>query len=76
MKYQTVPCVRSLLSSGSQLPCFRSGAATVQALRNRFHLNLTDDQLKTHMDSLVEASMNSLSTKLYDGFQYYTNGIL
>ena len=29
-----------------------------------------------HVDTMVEQSINSLTTKLYDGFQYLTNGIL
>lgn len=65
-----------IMSSGSQLPCFKSGSSTVQALRNRFHLNLTEDQLCLLIDKLVESSLHSLSTRLYDGFQYFTNGIL
>jgi phosphatidylinositol 4-kinase len=64
------------LISGSQLPCFKSGAATVQGLKNRFHLNLTEEQLQLLVENLVETSIHSLSTKLYDGFQYLTNGIL
>lgn len=68
-------CPLSLIP-GSQLPCFKSGAATVQGLRNRFHLNQTEEQLQLLVDGLVESSIHSLSTKLYDGFQYITNGIL
>lgn len=64
-----------IMRSGSQLPCFKSGAATVQCLKNRFHLNLTEEQLQLLVDNLVESSIHSLSTKLYDGFQYLTNGI-
>ena len=33
-------------------------------------------QLQLLVDNMVESSMNSLTTKLYDGFQYLTNGIL
>jgi phosphatidylinositol kinase/protein kinase (PI-3 family) len=69
-------CLLWHVISGSQLPCFKSGAATVQGLKNRFHLNLTEEQLQLLVDSLVESSIHSLSTKLYDGFQYLTNGIL
>ena len=39
-------------------------------------MNLTEDQLHAHVDMMVEQSINSLTTKLYDGFQYLTNGIL
>lgn len=65
-----------IMRSGSQLPCFTSNAATVQSMKQRFHLNLTEDQLHALVDSMVEQSINSLTTKLYDGFQYLTNGIL
>lgn len=62
--------------AAAQLPCFKNGAATVQNLKNRFHINMTDEQLQLEVDRMVEGSIHSLSTKLYDGFQYLTNGIL
>ncbi|CAH1114373.1 unnamed protein product [Psylliodes chrysocephalus] len=65
-----------IMRSGSQLPCFKSGASTVQNLKNRFHMNMTEEQLRLEVNRLVEGSIHSLSTKLYDGFQYFTNGIL
>ncbi|XP_044262137.1 phosphatidylinositol 4-kinase beta [Tribolium madens] len=70
-----VPLVE-IMRSGSQLPCFKSGAATVQNLKNRFHMNMTEEQLQLEVNRMVEVSIHSLSTKLYDGFQYFTNGIL
>lgn len=48
----------------------------MKALKDRFHLNLTEEQLQLLVDNLVESSLNSITTKLYDGFQYITNGIL
>jgi len=65
-----------IMQTGSQLPCFRSGPSTLRAMRDRFHMNLTEEQLQLLVDSMVESSMHSLTTKLYDGFQYLTNGIL
>ncbi|XP_012271347.1 phosphatidylinositol 4-kinase beta [Orussus abietinus] len=66
-----------IMLSGSQLPCFRSGgAATIQCLKNRFHLTLTEDQLRRHVEDLVEGSIHSWSTKLYDRYQYFANGTL
>ncbi|CAG9765302.1 unnamed protein product [Ceutorhynchus assimilis] len=65
-----------VMRSGNQLPCFKSGAPTVQNLRNRFHMNMTEEQLQLEVNRMVEGSIHSLSTKLYDGFQYFTNGIL
>ena len=61
---------------GSQLPCFTSSSSTVQSMKNRFHMNLTEEQLHALVDTMVTQSINSLTTKLYDGFQYFTNGIL
>jgi len=61
--------------SGSQLPCFRNGYFSVSALRERFHMRLTEEQVELLVNSMIESSMNSLTTKLYDGFQYFTNGI-
>lgn len=76
----TIPiCLFSnqLFSSGSQLPCFKNGcSATVRNLRNRFHMNLTEQELERKVEQLIQDSLNSLSTKLYDGYQYLTNGIL
>jgi len=65
-----------ILFSGSQLQCFSKGVGTIRALKERFHLNLTEEQLQLLVDHMVESSLNSLTTKLYDGFQYFTNGIL
>ncbi|XP_011503773.1 PREDICTED: phosphatidylinositol 4-kinase beta [Ceratosolen solmsi marchali] len=66
-----------IMVSGSQLPCFRNGgASTVQGLKNRCHLTLTEDQLRKHVDYLVEGSLHSWSTKLYDRYQYFANGTL
>ncbi|XP_070534523.1 phosphatidylinositol 4-kinase beta-like isoform X2 [Ptychodera flava] len=60
----------------AQLPCFKQGASTVRAMRERFHMNLTEEQLQLMVENMVESSMHSLTTKIYDGFQYLTNGIL
>ncbi|XP_078584761.1 phosphatidylinositol 4-kinase beta-like [Branchiostoma floridae x Branchiostoma japonicum] len=64
-----------IMQTGSQLPCFKNGVSTVRGLRDRFHMNLTEEQLQLYVDSMVESSIHSLTTKLYDGFQYITNGI-
>lgn len=65
-----------IMQSSSQLPCFKNGASAIKALRDRFHLGLTEEQLQLLVDTMVETSMHSITTKLYDGFQYLTNGIL
>nr|XP_012780437.2 phosphatidylinositol 4-kinase beta [Maylandia zebra] len=64
-----------IMQQGSQLPCFH-GSSTMRALKERFHMSLTEEQLQLLIDQLVDGSMRSLTTKLYDGFQYLTNGIM
>lgn len=63
-----------IMQHGSQLNCFSKGNVTA-GLRDRFHLNKTDEQLKLNVETMVETSLNSLTTRVYDTFQYYTNGI-
>jgi len=65
-----------IMRAGSQLPCFNNSSSTVQGMRSRFHISLTEEKLHTLVDTMVQQSINSITTKLYDNFQYYTNGIL
>ncbi|CAG9134349.1 unnamed protein product [Plutella xylostella] len=58
-----------------QLACLRSSSA-VSSFRARFHLGRTEPQLQALVDRLVRDALHSLSTRLYDNYQYYTNGIL
>ncbi|XP_026550518.1 phosphatidylinositol 4-kinase beta-like, partial [Notechis scutatus] len=64
-----------IMQQGSQLPCFH-GSSTIRNLKERFHMNMTEEQLQVLVEQLVDGSMRSLTTKLYDGFQYFTNGIM
>lgn len=88
-----VSLIEILITSPSMASCFSNTAFILRSLRERFHMNLTEEQLQRHVDSLVEASMHSVSiksmqyhsmlnafhfqltTKIYDNFQYFTNGI-
>ncbi|KAG4073593.1 hypothetical protein HA402_000817 [Bradysia odoriphaga] len=66
-----------IMRKSAQLPCLKSGSSgTINNLRNRFHMNLTEPELERKIEQLVQDSLNSLSTILYDGYQYLTNGIL
>lgn len=65
-----------LSHSGSQLPCFGHGPSTVRQMHERFHMSLTEEQLNLLVNEMIDSSVQSLTTKLYDRFQYYTNGIL
>lgn len=67
--------VPSPLPPGSQLPCFH-GSSTIRNLKERFHMSMTEEQLQLLVEQMVDGSMRSITTKLYDGFQYLTNGIM
>uniref|UniRef100_A0A3P8ZG43 Phosphatidylinositol 4-kinase beta n=1 Tax=Esox lucius TaxID=8010 RepID=A0A3P8ZG43_ESOLU len=64
-----------IMQQGSQLPCFH-GSSTIRSLKERFHMSLTEEQLQVLVEQMVDGSMRSITTKLYDGFQYLTNGIM
>ena len=59
---------------GPTLPCFTS--STIKQLRQRFLLSTPEDRLIDIIEQMVQGSVNSWTTKLYDQFQYLTNGIL
>ncbi|XP_038624808.1 phosphatidylinositol 4-kinase beta isoform X1 [Tachyglossus aculeatus] len=64
-----------IMQQGSQLPCFH-GSSTIRTLKERFHMSMTEEQLQLLVEQMVDGSVRSLTTKLYDGFQYLTNGIM
>ncbi len=39
-------------------------------------MSMTEEQLQSLVNDLVNQALNSLTTTLYDRFQYFTNGIL
>ncbi|XP_053559802.1 phosphatidylinositol 4-kinase beta isoform X1 [Bombina bombina] len=67
--------VVEIMQQGSHLPCFH-GSSTIRNLKERFHMNMTEEQLQLLVEQMVDGSMRSITTKLYDGFQYLTNGIM
>ncbi|MFH4978311.1 hypothetical protein AB6A40_005020 [Gnathostoma spinigerum] len=74
--HERIVNIVEIMLQGSQLPCFRGGISTVRSLRDRFHMNCTDEQLQLLVNTMVEESRASLTTRLYDNYQYYSNGIL
>uniref|UniRef100_A0A3Q3XBF3 Phosphatidylinositol 4-kinase beta n=1 Tax=Mola mola TaxID=94237 RepID=A0A3Q3XBF3_MOLML len=64
-----------IMQQGSHLPCFH-GSSTIRGLKERFHMSLTEEQLQLLVEQLVDGSVRSITTKLYDSFQYVTNGIM
>ncbi|EGT54886.1 hypothetical protein CAEBREN_06497 [Caenorhabditis brenneri] len=73
--HRRIVSLAEVMSTGSKMQCFRAGHETVRALEARFHVSSTDEQLQQLVDTLVEGSRDSYTTRFYDSFQYYTNGI-
>ncbi|KAG1656200.1 Phosphatidylinositol 4-kinase beta [Nymphon striatum] len=74
--HEKILSIVEIMQTGSQLQCFKNGSSAIKSLRDRFHLSSTEEQLQLMIDSMVESSMHSITTKLYDGYQYISNGIL
>ncbi|KAG2178170.1 hypothetical protein INT43_003423 [Umbelopsis isabellina] len=65
-----------MMRKDSKLPCFQMGELTTQQLRDRFMLHLTEPQVEEFVDRLIMSSCCNVFTRLYDTFQYYSQGIL
>ncbi|RIA96261.1 kinase-like domain-containing protein [Glomus cerebriforme] len=65
-----------MMSKDSKLPCFISGDLTAAHLKDRFQLSLTEPQFEEYLERLIMSSCCNVFTRLYDTFQYYSNGIL
>ncbi|RIB04011.1 kinase-like domain-containing protein [Gigaspora rosea] len=63
-----------MMSKDSKLPCFLAGS--VSNLHDRFQLSLTEPQFDEFVEKLIMSSCCNVFTRLYDTFQYYSNGIL
>ncbi|KNA16840.1 hypothetical protein SOVF_085540 [Spinacia oleracea] len=66
--------VEMLQDSG--FPCFKGGLRTIQNLRKRFHLSLTEEQCVSLVLSLISSSLDAWRTRQYDYYQRVLNGIL
>lgn len=65
-----------LMQTDSSLPCFKAGDNTSVLLRQRFQLHLTEEEVDSFIDNfLINKSLNSAYTRLYDQFQLLTQGI-
>ncbi len=66
-----------IAQKNSKLPCFgSSGPTTIAQLRQRFQLGLTEQQVRLFVDRMITGSAYNVFTRLYDSYQYYSNGIL
>ncbi|KIK96801.1 hypothetical protein PAXRUDRAFT_825563 [Paxillus rubicundulus Ve08.2h10] len=66
-----------LMQKDSTLPCFAAfGELTTSQLRDRFQPALTHSLVGEYVDRLIDSSLGSNWTRLYDLFQYYSQSIL
>lgn len=65
-----------MMQKDSSLPCFKNGPQTSVLLRQRFHLEFSDEECEDFVESaLIGKSIGSMYTRLYDQFQLLTQGI-
>lgn len=60
----------------SRLPCFNFSEHAAAALRERFQPALNESQVEEMVERMILSSCCNVFTRLYDTFQYYSNGIL
>jgi len=73
----SIVTIVELMQKDSTLPCFATfGEATAQRLRDRFQPRMPHSMIEDHVEKLIAASLGSAWTRLYDSFQYYSQGIL
>ncbi|KAF1967741.1 phosphatidylinositol 4-kinase-like protein PIK1 [Bimuria novae-zelandiae CBS 107.79] len=65
-----------MMGKQSKMPCFAAGAAGVtNSLRARMMLHLSKEEAENFVEELIAKSVGSYYTRLYDTFQYRTQGI-
>lgn len=65
-----------ILSQESKMACWAGDVdASLAALRDRFHLDWTEEQCVEHAHAIIEQSINNWRTVQYDRYQQITNGI-
>ncbi|QEU60227.1 Pik1 [Kluyveromyces lactis] len=65
-----------IMQKDSLQPCFQAGDQTSVQLRQRFHLELSDEECDEFVENvLIGKSLGSRYTRLYDHFQLLTQGI-
>ncbi|EKX73907.1 phosphatidylinositol 4-kinase family protein [Theileria equi strain WA] len=66
-----------MMTSASKMPCFVAGTMyTIEALKDRFMLNLSEETCRRKINEMIYASINNFRAVQYDNFQRLTNGIM
>ncbi|GFE54128.1 phosphatidylinositol 4-kinase [Babesia ovis] len=65
-----------MMTDAHKMPCFAAGTTyTMDMLRERFMLNLSEDVCIDRIVAMIDESLNNFTTVQYDNFQRLTNGI-
>ncbi len=65
-----------MLAAGLDLPCFVGGIdAVIGGLRTRLYEGVPDKPCGAVVDELISRAMGSWSTRVYDAYQRWTQGV-
>ncbi|KAL3230455.1 Phosphatidylinositol 4-kinase PIK1 [Nakaseomyces bracarensis] len=65
-----------IMQKDNMQPCFNAGNQTSVQLKQRFHLELSDEETDAFVDNfLIGKSLGNIYTRIYDEFQLRTQGI-
>ena len=74
--YSQIVSMCEIMQKDNMQPCFEAGEQTSVQLRQRFHLDLPDEDVDDFVKTvLIGKSLGSTYTRLYDQFQLLTQGI-
>lgn len=72
----TLVNIVDIASHVDRIPCFVKGnTAIVRDFTERFHLKMNYNSLVSHVEMLVQSSVDNWRTNYYDKFQFLTNNI-
>lgn len=75
-EWEQIVSIVELMQKESNLPCFNNGDNTSVLLQQRLQLQLSEEAIDSFVEvSLIEKSVGSMYTRLYDQFQMITQGI-
>lgn len=73
--YEDIVSTIEMMMPGSKMACFSKGENTVNELKSRFQLNLTDEEAKEYVVQMINQSKDHWRTLSYDKFQKFSNYI-
>ncbi|WEL38260.1 type III phosphoinositide 4-kinase beta [Encephalitozoon hellem] len=66
--------IMETMPGNSATECFNR--REVQNFKDRFQMDLSDERVEEHVTYLINKSLNSMGTGLYDSYQYFSYGYL